>query len=118
MNFGKVQGASSIYLDTSAGVESGAEIGYVMMRSGSITGISTSVYISNGNGNLRVKVYKNGKNTGFENLISSQDSKKVDYDLQSEDVLSYKPGDIISVYVEQAGEINWSRMNTMIETTS
>jgi len=118
LQFGKSEGAASVYLDSASGVESGENNGYVMMRAGSITGISTSVIISDGDGKLSIKIYKNGQDTGFENLISSQDKKKLDYDLQSEDIITYEPGDIISVYVEQIGEINWSRMTTMVETIS
>lgn len=118
LQFGKTLGSASVYLDSASGVESGEDNGYVMMRSGSITGISTSVIISDGNGKLSIRIYKNGEDTGFENLISSQDKKKLDYDLQSEDIVTYAPGDIISVYVEQIGDINWSRMTTMVETIS
>ena len=118
LQFGKMQGSESVYLDSATGVMSGADNGYVMMRDGSVTGISTSVVISGSDGKLKVKVYKNGYDTGFENLISSADNKKIDYDLQSENIVTYEPGDIISVYVEQIGEINWSSMTTMVETIS
>ncbi len=106
----------SLYLDTSTGVASGNEIGYVMLRPGSITGISSSTEIS-GSGKIYIKVYKNGEDTGFSNLISSDDVRKIDYDLQSEGVVNYIPGDVISVYVQSIGEVNWGNIVTIVETT-
>lgn len=108
---------SSVCLKTATGVDS-CESGYVMMHEGSITGISTSLTISSGAGKLQIKVYKNGEDTGFENVISSDDLNKIDYDLQSENVVTYQPGDIISVYVEQTGQLNYSNVVTIVETTS
>ena len=39
-------------------------------------------------------------------------------DLQSEGVLSYEAGDVISVYVEQKGNLKWSSVITSLEVTS
>ena len=118
LNFGfDGESGESSYLDSSTGVRTSDDVGYVMMRSGSITGISTSIVL-NGEGKVNVKVYKNGKDTGFENLISSGDDKKKDYDLQSEDVVNYDAGDLIGVYVERIGDVNWSNVVTIVETTS
>jgi len=108
----------SIYLDSATGVMSRKNIGYVMLRGGSLTGLSTSLEIYSGDGNLKIKVYKNGEDTGFENLVSSDDKKKIDYDLQSEDVVNYKAGDVISVYVLQEGDLNWGNVITTLEVTS
>ncbi len=108
---------SSDYLETASGVKTGEQIGYVMLREGSITGISSSLEIS-GNGKLFISVYKNGIETGFHNLISTEDSTKIDFDLQSENIVNYKPGDIISVYVNQIGNVNWKNVVTSVETTS
>ncbi|HLD98426.1 MAG TPA: hypothetical protein VI815_03805 [Candidatus Nanoarchaeia archaeon] len=109
---------SSTYLESSVGVKTSGEVGYVMMRSGSITGISTSLEIYSGDGELEIRVYKNGKDTGFNNLISSDGKRKVDYDLQSEEIVNYNAGDVISVYVYQNGELNWGNVVTLIESTS
>ena len=108
---------SSTYLESSVGVKTSGEVGYVMM-SGSITGISTSLEIYSGDGELEIRVYKNGKDTGFNNLISSDGKRKVDYDLQSEEIVNYNAGDVISVYVYQNGELNWGNVVTLIESTS
>lgn len=110
--------SESTYLETSVGVKTSEEVGYVMIRSGSITGISTSLEIYDGKGSVEIKVYKNGKDTGFSNLISSKDKKKIDYDAQSEGILEYVPGDVISVYVYQNGKLNWGNVVTSVETTS
>ena len=107
----------SDYLDSTTGVKTGVENGYVMLRQGSVTGISTSMELS-GKGSVYVKVYKNGEDTGFGNLISSEDKQKIDYDLQSEGVITFEPGDILSVYVEIAGEAEWGNVITTVEATS
>ena len=107
----------SSYLETSSGVKTGKQIGYVMLRSGSITGISTSLEVS-GAGKLLVKVYKNGEDTGFHNLITTEGKSNIDFDLQSEDILNYQPGDIISVYVQQFGTVDWNNVVTSVETTN
>ncbi|MEK6873224.1 MAG: hypothetical protein AABW91_00075 [Nanoarchaeota archaeon] len=112
------QNSESKFLDSSTGVQTGENVGYVMMHTGSITGISSSLSISEGDGKLEIKIYKNGEDTGFENLISSNDNKKVDYDLQSENVVNYESGDVISVYVEQQGNLKWSNVITSVEVTS
>jgi hypothetical protein len=54
------ESSSSDYLYTSAGVKSSETIGYVMMRPGSITGMSTSIETLGGTGKLIIKVYING----------------------------------------------------------
>jgi hypothetical protein len=108
----------SKFLDSSTGVQTGENAGYVMLHSGSLTGISSSSGILEGDGQIVIKIYKNGEDTGFENLISSEDDKKIDYDLQSEGAVSYDAGDIISVYVEQQGNLKWGNVITSVEITS
>jgi hypothetical protein len=105
------------YLATATGVATGDDKGYVMMRSGSITGISTNVELT-GEGFIEIKILKNGIDTGFNNKISSEDSKKLDFDLQSENIVTYEAGDMISVYVKQSGEVNWGNVITLVETTN
>lgn len=113
------ESSTSNYLDTAAGVSSSENIGYVMMHSGSITGISASLEITEGStGKLFIEVYKNGQDTGFGNLITPSDSNKIDYDLQSEKIITYEPGDIISVYVQNTGDIAWKNAVVSVETTN
>ncbi|MEM3113110.1 MAG: hypothetical protein QXI33_01650 [Candidatus Pacearchaeota archaeon] len=111
--------SSSSYLESSSGVKLNENLGYVMLRSGSVTGISTSLEIPEGEGDVYIRVYKNGEDTGFGNLISSSDSEKIDFDIQSEGIVSYKPGDIISVYVSKGSEnIKWGNVVTSVELTN
>ena len=118
LNFGYNGNSSdSSYIDTATGVRSSSDIGYVMLRPGSVTGASTSMKIE-GDGKVNIKIIKNGDDTGFSNTISSSDSKKKDYDIQSEGVISYEAGDVISVYVEVSGDVNWGDVVTIVETTS
>ena len=118
LDFGYAGSSSdSGYLKTSAGVVSGEDNGYVMMRSGSITGVSTSLSLQ-GNGAVIIKIYKNGKDTGFENRVSTSDKKQIDYDLQSEDIVIYEAGDVIAVYIEAVGDVTWSDAVTQVETTT
>ncbi len=118
LNFGYSKTSKeSSYIETSTGVSLSDEKGYVMLRPGSITGISTSLDID-GKGKVNIKVYKNGEDTGFSNTISSLDKKKIDYDLQSENIINYLPGDVISVYVEKSGNAKWGNVITIVETTS
>ena len=106
----------SSYINTATNAAGGKDSGYVMMRSGSITGISTSLGTSE-KGAIELKVYINGKDTGFKNAINSDDSKKIDYDTQSENAVTYSAGDIISVYAELAGGIKVSSITTLVEAT-
>jgi len=108
---------SSTYLETSNGVPTDGDNGYVMMRSGSITGVSTSIKLSDEAGDVSIKVYKNGKDTLLSNMISSEDKNKVDYDLQSEDVVNFLPGDVISVYVDNPSQLNFADATTLVEIT-
>ena len=108
---------SADYLNAATGVAVSGDKGYVMLRPGSVTGISTSLDLT-GDGKVFVTVYKNGESTGFHNLILSVDNKKIDFDIQSENAVNYNAGDIISVYVETSGDVNWGNAITIVETTS
>lgn len=88
----------------------------VMMRSGSITGISTSL-VAEGEGIIQVKILINGEDVGFENLIFSDSGNKIDFDSQSEGIVNFYPGDTISVYLEVQGDVNWSEVSTIAEIT-
>jgi len=72
------------------------------MRSGSITGISTSLEITKADTKyVEIIIYKNGEAINFGNVIpvSSKGMEK-DYDIQSLDIVTFEPGDIISVYAK------------------
>ncbi|MEK6913393.1 MAG: hypothetical protein AABW47_01850 [Nanoarchaeota archaeon] len=107
------------FLKTAVGVEGGLEKGYVMMRSGSITGISTSLELLGGNGNLEIIVYKNGKPIPFGNsFIVENIGMKKDYDVQSKDTITFEAGDVISLYVQASEGISWKDVTTLLEITS
>ena len=89
-----------------------------MMHPGSITGISTSLEITQGTGKLYIRVYKNGEDTGFSNIISSEDTKKIDYDIQSEKSLTFYQGDVITAYIENPDNLSWKNAIVTVETTS
>ena len=108
------------FLETATGVEGSLDSGYVMMREGSITGLSTSLeVVSEDEGQIEIIVYKNGEKIGFGNSIAA-DSLGVekDYDVQSNDVVAFEPGDMISVYVNAPEGIVWKDVITMVEITT
>lgn len=122
LNFG-FEGFStgSRFLETATGVETSLEKGYIMIRRGSITGISTNLEVSKGIelGQIEIIIYKNGEVLGFGNTLSTFSSGiKSDYDVQSEETITFESGDIISVYLKTDNWISWSDVITMIEITT
>jgi len=103
------------FLNTATGVETGLEKGYVMMREGSLTGISTNLEIVRGEGNINVVVYINGEAIEFGNEFISGEGIKKDYDVQSEGTVKFEAGDIISVSVEAENNVICKDVITMIE---
>lgn len=110
----------SRFLKTSTGVEGGLEKGYVMIRRGSITGISTNLDVVSPNnlGQIEIVIYKNGEAIGFGNNLNAVSSgTKRDYDIQSMNTVVFEPGDVISVYAKVQGELVWKDVITIIEIT-
>jgi len=122
LNFGFAgEMSESGFLKTSTGVEGDLEKGYVMMRKGSITGISTNLDVIKGDdsGQIEIIIYKNGEPIGFGNILNAVSSgMKKDYDLQSKDTVIFESGDIISVKVNFQENIIWKDVTTMIEITT
>lgn len=110
------------FLKTSTEVITGLEKGYVMVRAGSITGISTNLDVTKSDpagGQVNIIIYKNGNPVGFGNtLIATSNGVKTDHDTQSEGIITFAPGDVISAYADQQGNIDWSDVITLIEITS
>jgi len=108
---------TSSFLKSSTGVQTSAEKGYVMMRAGSITGLSTSLEVlTAGEGNVEIIIYKNGQEIGFRNVIvADKNEVKKDYDVQSENIVNFEQGDVISVYTKINGEISVKDINTLVE---
>lgn len=111
----------STFLDTSTGVLTDLEKGYIMMRAGSITGISTNLEIVNASQDalIEIIIYKNGKPLGFGNTLSAASSGiKTDYDILSKGTITFEAGDVISVYLKSESNVIWKDVITMIEITT
>lgn len=109
---------TSSYLKTSAGVETSAEKGYVMVREGSITAVSTNIELISGIGEVEIIVYKNGEPISFGNTIEVDSfGVKKDHDVQSKGSVNFEAGDVISVYVS-SGNVAWKDAITMVEITT
>ena len=122
LHFGSSEGKSkSDFLNMASEVQSSLEKGYVMIRSGSITGISTNLEVVRDKEGEEVEIiiYKNGKEIGFRNVLSADSSGiKVDYDTQSKGIVNFKEGDIISVYLNLGDGVSVTDVTTMIEITN
>lgn len=109
------------FLKTSTNVETSLEKGYVMVRDGSITAVSTNLEVFESNpGEIEIIVYKNGEAIGFGNIFStaSQGIKK-DHNIQSKDIVMFEAGDVISVYLRANGaDVVWGDVITMVEITT
>ncbi|HUW43548.1 MAG TPA: hypothetical protein VMV95_01125 [Bacillota bacterium] len=122
LNFG-FAGAmgKSGFLKTSTEVETSLEKGYVMVRDGSITAVSTNLEVFQSNqGEIEIIVYRNGEPIGFGNVFSTASPGiKKDYNIQSKDIVTFKAGDVISVYLKANGTgVVWGDVITMIEITT
>jgi len=109
------------FLKTATEVETSLEKGYVMVRDGSITAVSTNLEVSKSNpGEIEIIVYRNGEPIGFGNLFSTgSPGIKKDHNIQSKDIVTFKAGDVISVYLRANGtDIAWRDIITMVEITT
>ena len=112
--------SESGFLQTATGIEGSLEKGYVMVRDGSITAVSTNLDVEQSNqGQIEIIVYKNGEAIGFGNTFdASSPGVKKDYDVQSKDVVVFDAGDVISVYARAQGDVSWKDVITMVEITT
>lgn len=117
LNFGlKGEISDSTFLNSATGVEGSLEKGYVMMRDGSITGLSTNLEIFSGNGTVEVIIYINGEPAGFRNtIVGDSVGIKKDYDTQSLGVVKFEKGDVISVYLKTEGDVTVKDVINLIE---
>jgi hypothetical protein len=107
------------FLNTPNGVEGNFDKGYVMIRDGSITGISTNLEALSGQGSIEVMIYINGQPVGFRNTIYADSSGvKKDYDSQSFGIVNFKKGDVISAYVKKDGDIAFKDVINLIEIST
>ncbi len=122
LNFGFAgEMSESGFLKTSVGIETATNKGYVMMRKGSITGISTNLNVIKkiNSGKIEIIIYKNDELIGLGNVLNAGSSgMKKDYDLQSENVVVFEPGDVISIYAEFSEGVSFKDAITIIEITT
>ena len=121
LNFGTSKTMSnSGFLETATGVETSHAKGYLMMRRGSITALSTNLEIIQSNpGAIEIIVYKNGQPINFGNTLSgSALGVEKDYDVQSKEVVRFEPGDVISAYIKADDGLAWRDVITLIEITT
>lgn len=115
LSFGRSLAASSdVFLETATGVESG----YVMIRSGSITGLSTildSVKRAN-DSPIEIIIMKNSEKIGFRNAFNLEKTGVYsDYDLISSDTINFEEGDIISVIINIPEGTEVEEISTLVE---
>jgi hypothetical protein len=120
LNFGfNGETSKSEFMKTATGVDGSLEKGYVMMRSGSVTGISTNLETLAGRGSIEIIIYRNGKAIQFGNtfVVDSVGIKK-DYDVQSKGTVSFEAGDVISAYAQSSDGVSWKDATTLVEITT
>lgn len=120
LNFGSPQTLSeSGFLETVGGVTTSKYKGYVMVREGSITALSTNLEAVSGNGEIELTIYKNGEEIGFRNsFVIEGEGVEKDYDSQSFGIVNFEAGDVISVYAKASGNVSWKDTITLIEITT
>mgnify|MGYP001574489247 FL=1 len=108
------------FLETSTGVETSEAKGYVMVRDGSITAVSTNLEIIQSNaGQIEIIVLKNGEPISFGNTISTDSlGVKKDYDVQAREIVGFQAGDVISVVARKTGDVAWRDVITIVEITT
>ena len=113
--------AGSTFLETATGVPGSIGVGYVMIRHGSITGLSTLLEVIDAveDEDIEVIVYKNDEVIRFGNVIyASLDGIKKDYDVQSKGVVEFEPGDVVSVFINTDNLVKYKNVITMVEITT
>lgn len=108
------------FLETSTGVETSEAKGYVMVRDGSITAVSTNLEVIQSNaGQIEIIVLKNGEPINFGNTISTDSlGVKKDYDVQAREIVGFQAGDVISVVARKTGDVVWRDVITIVEITT
>jgi len=119
LNFGLNEEINeSTYLQSATGTNLETQ-GYVMMRAGSITGISTTLNVLSGKGQAEIIIYKNNEEVGFRNTINiASTGKAKDFDLQSSGVIEFQPGDEISTSIKLNGNTKVKDIVTLLEITT
>lgn len=115
LSFGRsLSTSNTVSLETSSGVKSG----YVMTRSGSITGLSTVFNIIERSDNLPIEIIimRNSEEIGFRNAFNLRETGVYsDYDLISSNTIDFEEGDIISVIINIPDGTKVEEISTLVE---
>ncbi len=109
---------NSSFLMSAAGVQGSYDKGYVMIRDGSITGISTNLENENQlSGQIaQIVIYKNGEPVGFRNTFDLGTAGSMsDYNTVGDGTVNFNKGDIISVRVILPNGASVRDINTLLE---
>lgn len=108
------------FLKTATGVETSESKGYVMVRDGSISAVSTNLEVVQSNaGQIEIIILKNGEQINFGNTISTDSlGVKKDYDVQAKEIVGFQAGDVISVVSKKTGDVAWRDVITIVEITT
>lgn len=119
LNFGySGELAFDSFLETSSGVKTSMEKGYVATRDGSITALSTNLEVLSTltKNPIEIVIYKNSEEVGFRNsIISDSLGVYTDYDIISSDILKVRKGDVISVEVKVPEGVEIKDVITLLE---
>lgn len=113
--------SSSEFLQSAAGVSGREDKGYVMIRDGSITGVSTSLEVENSSPGktAQILIYKNGQAVGFRNTFDLSGTGALsNYNTVGDGIVNFNKGDIISVKVIISDGVKVKDINTLLEITS
>ncbi len=109
---------NSTFLMSAAGVQGSYDQGYVMIRDGSITGISTSLDNENQmSGQIaQIVIYKNGQPIGFRNTFDLGETGSMsDYNTVGDGTINFNKGDVISVRAILPDGAKVYNINTLLE---
>lgn len=120
LNFGySGELSQTTFLNTATGVKTSLDKGYVMMRDGSLTGLSTNLEITNGEGEVEILIYKNKELIGFRNTFNVQETGTYeDYDTISENTLNFEKGDLISIEINMPSGVTVNDITTLLEIST
>jgi len=113
------------FLESVAGISGSINDGYIMSGSGNIVNVSTDLEVYEGKGTIGITLYKNGVptllTTSFvidpDKLIVNPDTKSYFvYGILSQGNVSFKNGDIISVYVTLSDGVILKSITTSVQT--
>ncbi len=90
--------------------------GYVMVGSGSIVGLSTSLDVLQGSkGEVEIIIEINSKQVGFRNNIEAEGGFKIDFDEISYGTINFKTGDVINIIVNVPEGVSVENVNSLIQ---